>query len=83
MAKKKAAKKASTKKAKPDLTSQKAITIVVPDSIAGLDQKVLESIGNVALHAGAPHKVTHVAVVKTSQIGPPLGGVVPAWINQT
>jgi len=81
MAKKKAAKKASTKKAKPDLGSQKAITIAVPDSIADLDKKVLESIGNVALHASRAHHVTDVAIVKTSVVAPPSPNMI-TWINQ-
>ena len=79
--KKKAAKKKVTK---PDLTSQKTITILAPDGIAELDEKVLHGIGRLTVNAATGYNVSAVAVVKTSKIAPEhLNQFVPEWAKYT
>ena len=72
---KKAKKVASPKTKKP----KKPITVVVPDDVAGLGQKVLEGIGKMALQAGSPFNVDQVAIVKTSKAPAGTHEASPEW----
>jgi hypothetical protein len=85
MAKKKA--KAPAKKAKrPDLTSPKTISVLVPDSVTKLHPDVLKSLAHVVAHGSElslrkpPHSaVQHVAIIKTSDVAPVIGNAPIAW----
>jgi hypothetical protein len=84
--KKKAAAKTKTKKVNVDLTSQKTISVIVPDSIGALHEDTLKSLAHVVGHAGElslnapPHtKVPHIAIIKTSQVAPQIKNFPKAW----
>jgi hypothetical protein len=62
------------KKKKIDLNSQKTVTILVPDTIGDLENKVLHGIGRLTVAATSTFDVTDVAIVKTSQLTRKIGG---------
>jgi hypothetical protein len=71
-------KKKKKRKDKVDLDSQTTVTILVPDVIGDLDQKVLHGIGRLTAAAVSTFKLDDVAIVKSSQLAEQIA-VVPTW----
>jgi hypothetical protein len=65
-------------KDKVELKSQKTVTILVPDVIGDLDQKVLHGIGRLTAAAVSTFKLDDVAIVKSSQLAEQIL-LVPTW----
>jgi len=85
MAKKKS--KGETKKPKkPDLSSQKTVSLLVPDKVGELHPDLLKSLAHVVAHATElsvgqpPHAaVQHLAIIKTSKVAEQISAFPMSW----
>jgi len=76
------------KKAKtPPLTSQKVVSLLVPDAIGNVSPDSIKSLAHVVAHAGdlslgkKPHVVQHVAIIKTSKVADQVKNLPADWMK--